>query len=78
MENGNNNPIIKWKSNLKVEVKVHLKIGKKSLWKAYEKNVNWGLADKKVVCTKTTRRPCKGGFFWERVDDFVISPNRRT
>ena len=35
----------KWKFNLKMEIKVHLEIGKK----VHENNENWQMADKKTV-----------------------------
>ena len=47
----NEYPIRKWKSNLKMEVIVHLKIGKK----VHKNNENWGMRKKKKVC-KTARR----------------------
>ena len=52
--NVNENPIrkCKWKFNLKIEIKVHLEIGKK----VHENNENWGLADEKKAVCKTARQ----------------------
>ena len=48
----NENPIRKWKSNLKMEIIVHLEIGKK----VHKNNENWGMRRKKKVVCKTARR----------------------
>ena len=47
MTNENENPIrkCKWKFNLKIEIEVHLEIGKK----VHENNENWQMADNKTV-----------------------------
>ena len=48
----NEYPIRKWKSNLKMEIIVHLEIGKK----VHKNNENWGMRRKKKVVCKTARR----------------------